>query len=329
LAFGCDGRKIILHASHFIADGMGIAPLLLTVLYLYVSEKYSPEGSNAKRIPMPGDNISEGEYSYPFPDAPRLAECAGETDGAPKSVYSLDCEAFDTDGLYAYHLRIPQRAMMGVASPSDGSPVSFLSVMLFRALCALDSSFERSVVAHLQHQYRGAIDAPASRHSLVSYIPVELSPKIKDRRIEVQNTILRGQIIIDSDRENALCAVDRLVSAMPEGVTLREKQSAMRCFVARSTQNKTFGISYVGKMDWCGLDRYIEDIHVYIGEKATPNMLLIEVMTIGEDFSINFMQGGRGRRYLDSFIEQLCGFGIPVRLVGEERYTLCDTKIPQ
>jgi hypothetical protein len=82
-------------------------------------------------------------------------------------------------------------------------------------------------------------------------------------------------------------------------------------------------------MDWCGLDRYIEDIHVYIGEKATPNMLLIEVMTIGEDFSINFMQGGRGRRYLDSFIEQLCGFGIPVRLVGEERYTLCDTKIPQ
>ena len=36
LAFGCTGRQILLHASHCIADGMGIDPLLKTVLYLYV-----------------------------------------------------------------------------------------------------------------------------------------------------------------------------------------------------------------------------------------------------------------------------------------------------
>lgn len=76
----------------------------------------------------------------------------------------------------------------------------------------------------------------------------------------------------------------------------------------------------------CILDK---DIHAYIGEKLTQNMLLIEVMTVGEYFSVNFMQSGRGTRYVDAFIEQLKNFNIPVSLVGEERYTLCDTKIPQ
>ena len=37
---------------------------------------------------------------------------------------------------------------------------------------------------------------------------------------------------------------------------------------------------------------------------------------------------GSGRAYADAFLEQLKLANIPVRLVGEERYTLCDTAIP-
>ena len=81
-------------------------------------------------------------------------------------------------------------------------------------------------------------------------------------------------------------------------------------------------------MDWCGLDRYVKDIHAYIGEKYTKNMMLIEVMTVGEDFTINLMQSGRGRAYVDAFMEQLRLENIPANLIGEERYTLCDTIIP-
>ena len=81
-------------------------------------------------------------------------------------------------------------------------------------------------------------------------------------------------------------------------------------------------------MDWCGLDKYVVDLHAYIGEKYTKNMLLIEVMTVGDDFTINFMQSGRGDIYVNAFAEQLKSFDIPVSILGGERYTLCDTKIP-
>ena len=329
IAFGCEGRRIILHVSHFIADGMGISPLLMSVLYLYASAKYGTDGLCAKRILMPDDPISDAEYRYPFPEATARAD--GAEAKAKTDAYALDSTAFDTRGLYAYHLHIPQGAMMKVAGSSDGSPASFLSVMLFRALCALDGELDKSVIAHVQHQYRAAINAPLNRHSLVSYIPVNLSPVIKERSVELQNTVIRGQIILGSEPEADLCAIDRLASVFCDSKcsTLKEKQLAMRRYIESSISPKTFGISYVGKMDWCGLDRYVEDLHVYIGEKDTPNMLLIEVMTVGENFSVNFMQSGKGSRYVDAFIEEIKKAGIPINLAGEERYTLCNTKIPQ
>ena len=331
LTFGCEGRRIILHASHYIADGMGISPLLMSVLYLYISKKYPANDLNSERILKPNDPISDEEYAYPFPDSTSMTDSHKTQEKICEQVYSLDSSAFDDKGLYAYHLHIPQSAMMAVANPSDGSPVSFLSVMLFRALCSLDSELAKPVVAHVQHQYRAALKAPLSKHSLVNYIPVKLSALIKERSVELQNTIIRGQIILGSEPENDLCSVNRLVSVFKNNKcsTLAEKQFAMRQYIDNSIHPKTFGISYMGKVDWCGMERYVEDLHAYIGEKNTPNMLLIEVMTIGEVFSINFMQSGKGTRYLDAFIEQIKKLEIPIRLVGEERYTLSKTKIPQ
>jgi hypothetical protein len=331
LAFGCQGRQIFLNASHYIADGMGIDPLLKTVLYLYVSELYGTEGLNPQKISFPNDPVLKEEYEYPFSDGPFETDDDYLPKSAPRNAYTLDSNAFDTDGLYAYHLHIPQKVMMQKANPSDGSPISYLAVMLYRAMCLLDRNIDRSIVAHVQHQYRAALNKPVSRHSMVSYLPVTLSPKIKEWNVTSQNTVVRGQILLGSEKSADLNAVNRLLAAFPEGenVSLEEKERAMRKYIENSILGKTFGISYVGKMDWCGLDRHVEDIHVYIGEKNNPGMLLIEVMTIGEDFTVTFMQGGRGRRYVDAFMAQLRSFDIPVSLVGEERYTLCDTKIPQ
>ena len=329
LTFGCEGRSIYLNASHFIADGMGIDPLLKTVLYLYVSELYGSEGLDAEKILMPTDPISDAEYAYPFPNEPIEIDSIYLPKAAPCGVYQLDPDAFEGGGPYAYHLHIPQKAMMSVANPSDGSPISFLSVMLYRALCRLDEGIDKPIVAHVQHQYRSALRAFATRHSMVSYIPVSLSVRMKERGVTDQNTVVRGQILLGSEVDADFLAVNRMLEAFPDGdeVSLEEKKAAMRKFVDESILNKTFGISYVGKMNWFGLDRYVEDIHAYIGEKSTKNMLLIEVMTVGEDFTLNFMQSGKGERYVKAFVEELCRLDIPVSIVGESGYALSDTRL--
>ena len=326
ISFGCKNKTIFIDVSHYLADGMGVDPLLKSLLFLYVSECYGVEGLATDRIRMPDSTVCEGEFAYPFPDRPIEAESV-ILPKVPEESYCLDSNAFDNEGLYAYHLHIPQKAMMAKASSSDGSPVSFLSVLLYRALHQLDSNIDKPVVAHVQHQYRSILRAPMSHHSLVNYIPVVLVPRLSQWDVEKQNTVVRGQVILKGGSDADVVAVNRLIKAFPNDASFIDKKGAMARYAENSIHGKTFGISYVGKMDWCGLERYVDDLHAYIGEKYTNNMLLIEVMTVGEDFSLTFMQSGRGKKYLNAFIEEIRTLDIPVSLIGEERYTLCDTNL--
>ena len=325
ISFGCKDNTIFIDCSHYIADGMGIDPLMKSLLWLYVSERYGTEGLETKRIRMPDSPVCDEEHAYPFPDRVIEAEDIDIIPESPKEAYGLESEAFDKDGFYAYHLHIPQRAMMAKASSSDGSPVSFLSVLLYRAFHRLDQNIDKPVVAHVQHQYRAALHIPMSHHSLVSYIPVVLAPRLNKWDVEKQNTVLRGQVILKGGYEADIAAVNRLIEAFPSEASFADKVDVMTRYAEESINGKTFGISYVGKMDWCGLERYVDDLHAYIGEKHTKNMLLVEVMTVGEDFSLTFMQSGRGEKYLNAFTQEIRALDIPVSLVGEERYSLCNT----
>ena len=327
ISFGCKDKTIFIDASHYIADGMGIDPLMKSLLWLYASERYGTEGLETNRIRMPDSSLCDEEYAYPFPDRVIEAEGIDIIPEAPKEAYGLESEAFDNDGLYAYHLHIPQKAMMAKASSSDGSPVSFLSVMLYRAFHRLDHSIDKPIVAHVQHQYRAVLRAPMSHHSLVNYIPVTMSPRLRKWDVEKQNTVVRGQVILKGGYEADIAAVNRLIEAFSSEASFTDRKDAMARYAEDSICGKTFGISYVGKMDWCGLERYVEDLHAYIGEKHTKNMLLVEVMTVGEDFSLTFMQSGRGDKYISAFIEEMRALDIPITLVGEERYNLCDTEL--
>ena len=327
ISFGCKDKTIFIDVSHYLADGMGVDPLMKSLLCLYVSERYGADGLETERIRMPESAVFEGEHAYPFPDRAMEAEDFDILPQVPEEAYGLDAEAFDEEGAYAYHLHIPQKAMMAKASSSDGSPVSFLSVLLYRALHRLDGGIDKPIVAHVQHQYRAALRAPMSHHSLVNYIPVVLAPRLNKWDVEKQNTVVRGQVILKGGNEADMASVNRLITTFSCEASFAGRRDAMARYAENSIRGKTFGISYVGKMDWCGLGQYVEDLHAYIGEKHTKNMLLLEVMTVGEDFSLTFMQSGRGEKYLNAFVEEIRALGIPVSLVGEERYKLCDTAL--
>lgn len=327
ISFGCKKNTIFIDCSHYLADGMGIDPMMKSLLYLYVCERYGAKELKSERIRMPDSPICDDEYIYPFPNSAMNTENFRILPKQPDEVYGLDAAEFDAEGLYAYHLHVPQIEMMAKASSSDGSPVSFISVLLYRALHRLDQNIVKPIVVHVQHQYRPVLHTPISHHSLVNYIPISMPPRISKWEVEKQNTIVRGQVILKGDKEADIQSISRLIEAFPSESTFADKKNAMARFAENSITKKTFGISYVGKMDWCGLDGYVKDLHAYIGEKHTKNMLLIEVMTIGEDFSLTFMQSGKGEKYLRAFIDELRSLNISVRIVGEERYNLCNTSL--
>ena len=89
-----------------------------------------------------------------------------------------------------------------------------------------------------------------------------------------------------------IASINRLIEAFPSEASFANKKDEMARYAGERILGKNFGISYIEKMDRCGLERYVDDLHAYIGEKDTKNMLLIEVMTVGADFLLTFMQSG-------------------------------------
>ena len=86
LSFGCKDNTVFIDCSHYLADGMGIDPLMKSLLYLYVSERYGAEGLKAERIRMPDSPIDENEHLYPFPEHPLQAEEVCLLPQEPKEV---------------------------------------------------------------------------------------------------------------------------------------------------------------------------------------------------------------------------------------------------
>ena len=112
-------------------------------------------------------------------------------------------------------------------------------------------------------------------------------------------------MILKGGKEADIASINRLIEAVTSEASFADKKEAMARYSGESILVKNFGISYLGKMDWCGLERYVNDLHSYIAEKDTKNILLIEVMNVGAAFSLAFMQSGRGEKYLNAFSEEL------------------------
>ena len=89
LAFAWKERTIWIDISHFICDGNGLAPLVKTLAYYYVEQRYGSDGIDPASIRLVTDNIEESEYAYPFPEAPIPNENAIHTEKRLMTLFSL------------------------------------------------------------------------------------------------------------------------------------------------------------------------------------------------------------------------------------------------
>ena len=330
LAFARKGRTVWVDISHFICDGNGLAPLVKTLAYYYVERRYGSGGIDTAGIRLTTDRIEEEEYLYPFPDAPIPNEGALSIKPKAYDPFLFEDALFDGEGNYAYNLQVPQRELMKYAKSNDGSPVSFVSVMLFDALMSLYPETEQDIVFQIPHEYRKVLSRPLSHDCLARVFTVRLAPKDRTKSTELLNTSLRGQIVLGSDESADIEAINGMLqlNAYMQSLPLEGKKQAMRALVAGSLAKNTFGVSYTGNIGWCGLEKYIRDVHLYAGENGRHHSLSVEVFTLGDAFSICVMQPGRSSAFVEKLIQSFARCGIECRLMSEERFHLADYKLP-
>ena len=330
MAFARKNRTIWVDVSHFICDGNGLIPLIKTLVYYYEARRYGADGIDTADIRLVTDKIEEGEYRYPFPASP-LPEAQAEAP-KPESNHPLlfDDGLFDDGGNYAYNLQIPQNEMMGFAKRVGASPTSLLCVMLFKALTELYPKTEKDIVFQIPHQYRGVLNCPLSHDCLARVFRVILAANDKDQSIYALGESARAQIRAGSAESGDIQSINGLLklSAYMDTLPLEGKKQAMIGIVAKSLAKHSVGVSYPGDIGWGGMEQHIRNIHIYAGENRRHDALGVEMLTLGEVFSLSLMQPGKNPVFARTLIDTLARYGISGRLMSEERYHLADYQIP-
>lgn len=324
LAFSYEDKTLYIDISHFIADGTGVIPLVKTIAYYYLTAIYD-DIYDTSNIWLLDDEILPDEYEYPFPKEPIPAQQPFPQRIIPKDGFLPDRSAFDDQGAYAYLLKINQSEFMKIAKNQDGSPASFLSVMMFRAFCRLHPEYEGNFVCTLPHQYRATLGRPLSHDCLSTIVHILYKSSMKNWDVSKLNTIARGQIIYSIDINQNLQTINSMVQlgAYMEHITLAMKKQIMLGSIKQVALNNASAVSYIGKTDWGGMEKYIKNVYLFAGEQKRGDTIGMEVLTIGDDFTICLMQRGKGEKYVNAFIQELNENGINVHLYGQKRYSLC------
>lgn len=150
---------------------------------------------------------------------------------------------------------------MKYASSVDGSPATFMASVMYRVIDGLYPDHKLPIVCGMQHQYRKALRKPFSHLCHVNIVPIIYSDRMRDKDIELLNTMARGTTIIRTDDANDLLVVNAHIQNEKkiQALSLEGKHDYMRGYLLEGIGQNTFEVSYTGRVSFCGLEKYITD----------------------------------------------------------------------
>ncbi|MBR3166295.1 MAG: hypothetical protein IKF16_09030 [Lachnospiraceae bacterium] len=294
ISFAWEGDLLFIDTTHFIMDGQSMFPFLQTLLYCYLKILHPEAAFDESRIALPGSRIPAEEFDDdPYPDRPVPTEPLpvrkrpGEILKPAGQLQGYDNMKHWTSFIF----RVQQKELMNYVSGVDGSPASFAASIMCRAIQELYPENTLPIVCGMQHQFRGALGKPRSHLCHVNIVPIVYPDSLRAAPIDRLNTIGRGTLILQADNEHDLLTVNvhiRNEQAIRD-MTLSGKQKYMRRVLLDGIGNNTFEVSYTGRVNWAGLDRYISYVSPCL-DLTLSGGVSVEIFSCADDFIINIMQ---------------------------------------
>ena len=331
-AFAYDGNRIYADTSHFVTDGVGKFPFIKTVLYYYLSALHPDEAFDTQTIALADSEVPEHEMEHdPYPPQ-LLPKTLSVGHKRPKEVFMLRDQPTGyehMDEWTSFVFRISQKDMMAHASSQDGSPATFIATLMYKAITECHPDNQLPVVCGMQHQFRKALKKPYSHHCHVNVAPIIYPDRLRNKNVELLNTIARGSLLIRADDANDVRTINRHVrnEQAIRDMTIEEKREFMRKAILHGIGENTFEVSYTGRVPWSGLDKYITNVVPYF-DMTLSGGLSIEIFSVRDIFSVNIMQRNGDRKYADRFAALLKEFGISFVEDEPEHFEVCGFQVP-
>ena len=300
--------------SHTFCGATGGLFWVKATLYLYMCKKYGALAA-PKDIKLPGTPVTEGELFFPDTDELPDDEPLYRYDGGDSNIaigrflkYLLNPFAKET---YCYELDIPARDFMEYAARIDGSPNTILTAIMFKVCARLFKEKEGTFLAgRIAADYRDEIGASESYRDFIRFIHVKYEWSMKDESIQTLNMRARGAVIRQNQPELG-CERFKKIAANHKGIDEQPDLKAKKKFASqkstfRSDPRDNYTISYVGQIDWGGMEEHIKGFYT-----ITDGDLMLELNALKDKFCITFQLVNKDRKPLDLFCELLEQEGLP------------------
>lgn len=335
------GDTLWLNFFHGLADGSAAMHVLRTLTYYYCRDKYDKNlASDGIRV---GEVVPADEMENPYEKL--MLQWAADQGAAPKrqaeasgteAALSLQpLNLFEDSRLHItapvnHKLKIRQKDLMQYCREQDGTPGVVTSLLLARAVDAVNPGKNRPIVTGMAMNLRPALEAPDYMGSPIGIAYLSYDGKLKEKPFTTQATGYRGRLIIASDPDRLRlgskksCTLYGMIDSLPK---LADKKAAM-LKVLKSMQGRmaSFAVSYLGPANLGAVEPYVKEIRALIG--VGENAILVEIMSANGYFYLDFAQQWQEEIYFDAFCQQLSLQGIPYELDGIEIHNTPGTELP-
>lgn len=305
-------RRIFVSFHHALCDGLGARRFVETLMCYYCELFYevNVEGGDGT-LPQPGDILDPfaGGF-YPVAAGTTMPTTVRETYVIPEAPDHL---VDDAD--YRFAFTVDNDSLMRYVRSIGATPATAVGLMMSRAIYAVHPEADKPIVCSMANSIREGLNAHHTFKNCVNSIKLPYDPSEDDAA-----QIARYKAVIRAYKDPEVCrlSANQMIGLFHklDGLhTLEEKKQAMAFF--DSVRSTTFSLSYTGRLDMPGCEKFIEAMHLY---SSGNNDLLVNMMSVGNTTTVNLIQPFETECYIKAFCAELDRAGVTYTLAPKERF---------
>ena len=313
-AWKYEGKRLAFEVSHSFTDGSGVLPYIKSAMYLYLSRKtgqrFDPAGFR-----LPGDAIPESEAGNPFAGLDiDAAQAPLYSKPATPDFYRLSDGADHNPRIF--YVKLSEAQLMQYCRDNDGSPNAILSVLLARAVRRYDPESEKTVVVSVAINHKAVLGNHDSYRMLTNVVELDFPKNRPLDDLMKACTIARGQIMLQSQPENALWVVKQRKETFARLDQMPLEMKLGMIAKAAGSLRWSVGVSYASSRTFGPLDPCIDELYV-IAEPGSTDVIC-EVACINHSFFLAIAQTFASEGYFKTFLGELDEIGIAYEIMGRE-----------
>ena len=304
---------IFISFHHAMCDGRGIMLFIKTLMYYYLNLRYRYNNVRIPDVRLVGEGMLEGETADPVNE--------GNLEFDKTKVYQADRTAFaipevqngeDAGGMsWRYEITFNVNDVMKVCKDNNCTPAILMTILMQKGVKNINPDAAEQILCSMSCDWRESIGLPNTFRNCVSSIYLPYGKNEEEMDLHTLGTHFRALIAKQKEIDSARCSasVMKMMSDMLDSLgSYKQKVETVTGFTSRPINS--FICSYTGRANMGDAEKYIESMHVY---SSGTKGISLQMMSIGDTFTINFLQNFPEDTYAISFLTEASKVGLASR----------------